>query len=669
MARQVVDLTLGGEGWTGAVRLDAALVAGGQTAYLRLIRDVAGSVQFELAINATVAGSEPGPHFTPELERADEAFTFVGPGSSTLVLKGPDHPDNTFADPDEPYFWTPDNAADAQAWFVANSFEKVRLTLDDGIEATLLRGAASAGAAEARARLEITQALTVRGRAAAGAALARARVERVPALTLADFDADGLELDVLALIRAGAAANGSIFAGPPRPAVGALLDGELGLGAGDVPITRLRRRNGNMFVVNDSGPFSVADYFNAGGEGADLTVYLQTRDGAASFPVATHGSTGPNFIQIGALDAAFQALLDSIADGDLFIFALARPTRTVIALRGTASAGAAEAAARVLPVTPAVHSIAGRAEAGAAESAARLRRIPALAIRGAASAGAAQARASIRLARPLAIRGTASAGAAESTARLRRIPALAIRGAASAGAAQARASIRLARPLAIRGTASAGAAESTARLRRIPALAIRGAASAGAAQARARLRLVTTWRLRGLAESGGAQVSAHLRRRPPAAELYDRTIRESAPEHRLLTALEIRHPAVAAPVRVINDSEERTIEGSRYIALRFDARLADDVEGQAPQAELGIDNVGRELTQWIEAAGGGTGATVRVMQVLDIPDPEVEWELTMDVAGMQLDAERVTARLGFDPLLGRAAVTLRHDPQTSPGLF
>ena len=213
MARQVIDLTLGGEGWTGATRIDAALIAGGQTAYLRLIRDVAGSVQFELAINATVASAEPGPHFTEELETADEAFTFVGPGGSTLVLKGPDHPDNTFADPDEPYFWTPDNSTDAQAWFSANAFQKATLTLDDGIEATLLRGQATAGAAEASAR-----------------------VERVPAFTLADFDADGLELDVLALIRAGAAANGSIFAGPPRAAVGALLDGELGLGAGEAPI-------------------------------------------------------------------------------------------------------------------------------------------------------------------------------------------------------------------------------------------------------------------------------------------------------------------------------------------------------------------------------------------------------------------------------------------------
>ena len=64
--------------------------------------------------------------------------------------------------------------------------------------------------------------------------------------------------------------------------------------------------------------------------------------------------------------------------------------------------------------------------------------------------------------------------------------------------------------------------------------------------------------------------------------------------------------------------------------------------------------MGRALTQWIEATGGG--ASVRVMQVLDIDDPPVEWEVTLDVAGMAVDQERVTARLGFDPLLGVCAV-------------
>ncbi len=143
-------------------------------------------------------------------------------------------------------------------------------------------------------------------------------------------------------------------------------------------------------------------------------------------------------------------------------------------------------------------------------------------------------------------------------------------------------------------------------------------------------------------------------------------IRATAPSHVVLTALEIRHPAIAEPVRVVNDTQDHTIGGERYVGLRFGARLAGDIEGQAPRAELVIDNVGRELTQWIEAADGGVGATVHVMQVLD---GTPEWEMTMDVAHVRLDQERVTARLGFDPLLGRAAVTLRHDPQISPGLF
>ena len=146
---------------------------------------------------------------------------------------------------------------------------------------------------------------------------------------------------------------------------------------------------------------------------------------------------------------------------------------------------------------------------------------------------------------------------------------------------------------AIRGRADAGAAEISADLRRIAAHAIAGPAEAGPPHAFARLGRVIHFSLRGLAESGAPQVSARVERVPPASEHFARTI----PERRVLTALEIRHPAVAQQVRVVNDTEDRTIEGNRYVALRFDARL------------------------------------------------------------------------GFDPLLGRAAVVMRHDPQTSPGLF
>ena len=375
-----------------------------------------------------------------------------------------------------------------------------------------------------------TNTLTLRAAAGADGADAAARVDVVPALTLADFDANGLELDMLALIRAGAGPNYVLYAVPPRGSVGELLDGELGLGETEAAITCIRRRTGTMLVVSDNDPLSLAAFFGGGGAGADLTLYVQTLAGVASTAVSAHARAGDNMIRFGAADSDFQALLDGIDDGDRFIFALARPARAMVAVRGAAKAAARETTAR---------------------------------------------------------------------ARLRPIGVRAIRGQARSGSP-----IGLTRVLAL-----------------------------------------------------------------DPAHLYQRAIREAAPADRVVTALEIRHPAVAQPVRVVNDTVNHRIEGSEYIALRFDARLVDDIAGQAPQAELSIDNIGRDLTQWIEAAGGGIGATVRVMLVLAVPNPPVEWELTLDVAGITVDQERVTARLGFDPLLGAAAVRVRHDPQTSPGLF
>ena len=556
MATQVLELAgLGGEGWSGAALIDPALIEGGGTAYLRFIRRIGNNFQVRLSAAATADPENVGPEFTEAFETADSAFTFTVE-ASTLVLKGPGNADNSFADADEPYFWTPDNGAAMSSWF-ASTVGDFTLTLTDGrpdVAVHAVRGAAAAGGAETPASIQV-----------------------VPALALSDFDGRGLEFDVLALIRAGSGSGGTIYASAPRGTVGALLDGELGLGADEAAITRIRRRNGTMLAINDNDPLSLAAYFSPGGAGADLTLYIKTHDGAASFPASDHGREGGNMIQFGPLAAGLLSLIDDIADGERFIFALARPARTVVGTRGVAEAGAPQARARALRVTPAIRMV--------------------------------------------------------------------------------------------RGTAAAGATHATAYVRALPVRSLHGTAAAGSAQARVRLDIAYVRALRGLAAAGRAQVSARIERVRPADIRYRRALREAAPADRLLTSLEISHPAIAQPVRVINDTIGRAIEGNDYVALRFDARLADDIAGQAPQTELAIDNVGRALTQWIEATGGGAGASVRVMQVLDIDDPPVEWEVTLDVAGMAVDQERVTARLGFDPLLGRAAVTPRHDPQTSPGLF
>ena len=675
MTRQVLDLTGldAQDGWRGAVLIDPALIVGGGVAYLRHVERVGNSIRVRLGASETDDPLDAGPQFTTALERADEAFTFVGSDGATLVLKGPGHLDNTFADFVEPYFWTPDNGAAMNAWFLDRT-GAFTLTLDDGMVPVVeIRGAAAAGAAEtaatvARVALAV---LALQGAAAAGAAETAATVDQVQ-LALADFDTTGLEVDMLALLRAGAGSAGNggvgtIFALPPRGVVGALLDGDIGLGPDDEHITRIRRRSSTL-AFNDNGPLSLADYFGAGGDGADLTLTIQTTAGLASFPASSASNAGDNFLQFRPTDPDNVALIRAIADGQSFIVAFTRPAPVEIAVSGAAAAGEAHAAATVARLVPAVRALAGTAAAGAAQARAHVRAamLPVRALRGSAAAGAAEAVARVSAIR--ALRGLAAAGAAQVRARVRAVmpPVRAVRGAAAAGGAEATA--RMAAVRMLRGRAAAGRAQARVRLTRIGHVDLRGVAASGAPQARARVAAASVYAVRGRARAGRPIVLARLRA-TAAGVLYERSLRASAPADRLLTALEIVHPAVARPVRVVNDTVGRTIEGNDYVALRFDARLADDIAGQAPQAELAIDNVGRALTQWIEATGGGIGATVRVLQVLAVPDPPVEWEATLDVAAMTVDQERVSARLGFDPLLGRAAVALRHDPQTSPGLF
>ena len=134
-----------------------------------------------------------------------------------------------------------------------------------------------------------------------------------------------------------------------------------------------------------------------------------------------------------------------------------------------------------------------------------------------------------------------------------------------------------------------------------------------------------------------------------------------------LYALEIDHPA-AGTVRVVNDVTDHTIDDEIYVALRFDVAEASDADGEVTHAEVQVDNVGQELNAWVERSRGGIGATVRVLRIT-ARTSEVEWDLTLDVVSVRVDAAKVYASLGFDPLLGRPACSVRYDPDTTPGIF
>ena len=77
---------------------------------------------------------------------------------------------------------------------------------------------------------------------------------------------------------------------PHAPARGTLVDGELDLSGDSEPVTRFRFRaqatntaGGARITLNDSGTLSLATFFGSGGDGADLTVWVQTSAGVISF--------------------------------------------------------------------------------------------------------------------------------------------------------------------------------------------------------------------------------------------------------------------------------------------------------------------------------------------------------------------------------------------------
>lgn len=150
---------------------------------------------------------------------------------------------------------------------------------------------------------------------------------------------------------------------------------------------------------------------------------------------------------------------------------------------------------------------------------------------------------------------------------------------------------------------------------------------------------------------------------------YKRAIQATASIEQPVLLLEIAHAGLTEPIRVVNDTQDLTGNGNLFKAMAFRATLPDEQDGSMPRAKLSVDNVGRELVGWLESSQGGTGAEVRMMQLLRSAPDVIEWEITMDLTNVQIDVMQVSGSLGFDDLLNKPAVTLTYRPDTAPGLF
>ena len=166
-------------------------------------------------------------------------------------------------------------------------------------------------------------------------------------LTLADFDDEGLDVEMAVLLQAPDPITGTVlFARSNFGTVGTILDGG---DSGNIPIlsapahpddptpsngnlARLRQRTAGgvtrLQLNDDNGTatgLQLANYFETGA-GNDLTIYIQTLDdGVGTIVVAdSNPGGGTNGVNID-LSADFQTVYDAISGGERFIFAMARP--------------------------------------------------------------------------------------------------------------------------------------------------------------------------------------------------------------------------------------------------------------------------------------------------------------------------------------------------------
>jgi hypothetical protein len=150
---------------------------------------------------------------------------------------------------------------------------------------------------------------------------------------------------------------------------------------------------------------------------------------------------------------------------------------------------------------------------------------------------------------------------------------------------------------------------------------------------------------------------------------YKSTLAKVSGEETPLILLEINHPELTTPIRVVNDTQNIISNGEEYIAFPFNCILPDDHENRLPRARLSISNVGRDLMFWLETTDGGQGSTATFRQVMRSRPNQIEWEITMALFNVSATNLEVSAELGFENLFAKPAVSINYRPENSAGIF
>ncbi len=139
--------------------------------------------------------------------------------------------------------------------------------------------------------------------------------------------------------------------------------------------------------------------------------------------------------------------------------------------------------------------------------------------------------------------------------------------------------------------------------------------------------------------------------------------------HGILELLQIENESFSAPIRMVNDTRDWTINGINWIAFPCRLKLANEIQKESPRARLQIDNVGRLPIALIEGIPVGSTVMATIRLVSRSTPSVVDYEFVAQLSNIQATQTILSADMGPDSTMRKSAVQLRFDTKHAPGLF
>ncbi len=147
-----------------------------------------------------------------------------------------------------------------------------------------------------------------------------------------------------------------------------------------------------------------------------------------------------------------------------------------------------------------------------------------------------------------------------------------------------------------------------------------------------------------------------------------RAINAEATGEVFLLLLTIEHEELAAPIRVVNNTENVVSRGELYVAYPFEIALPGEDPESVARVSLRIDNVDRQIVQALRPVQAPLSVALEVV-LAGSPDTVEAGPFTLTLIAAECDAFVVTGELAFEDVLNEPFPGHSYIPSDYPGLF